>query len=208
MLYQRIRIVLLGCMFGFTCNSLSAQSPRLVAECTITYSVDIQGNDKKEETIKKLYIKGRKARTEISNSAFYQAIIFDSKNGDAVVLKEVGGDKYLSYFNAEQWREKNRRWDSSVVSLTKEVKKILNYNCRKAIITLKDSSSYIIYFTTDLSASSTENPYEFRSIPGLILEYDSQTDNGKSIQFKATDINFTPVPAAKFITPSTGYRVL
>ena len=186
----------------------SAQTSKLVAECTITYSVDIQGNNRKEETIKTLYIKGRKTRSEISNPAFYQATIFDNKTGEAIVLKEVGGDKYISSFSAEQWKEKNRLWDSSTVSITNQTKKIFNYICRKAIISLKDGSNYSVYFTTDLTASATENPYQFKNIPGLVLEYDSQTEKGKVIQLTAIDINFNPVPAARFIAPLTGYRAL
>ena len=203
-----IKLGLLCWLIFFTICKVNAQTSKLVAECTITYTVDIQGSDKQEETTKRLYIKGRKTRTEISNPTFYQAIIFDNKTGESIVLKEVGGDKYISFLNAGQWREKNKRWDSSIVLITNETKKILNYNCRRAVIKMKDESSYVIYFTTDLTASATENLYQFRGISGLILEYDSQTEKGKSIEFKAKDINFNPVPAAKFITPSTGYRIL
>lgn len=203
-----IKIILFSSLICFAVGKVKAQTSKLVAECTITYSVNTDGKNDKEETIKKLYIKGRKIRTEINNNTFYQAIIFDNKSGEAVVLKDVGGDKYISSFTAEEWREKNKRWDSSTITLTDETKKILTYNCRKATITIKDKSTYIVYYTTDLVASATENPYEFRNIPGLVLEYDSQTDNGRNIQFKAIDINFDPVPAAKFIAPTTGYRIL
>ncbi len=197
-----------GSLMLLTAFVTAAQSAKLISECTITYSVDIEGNDKKEATTKKLYIKGRKTRTEVSNASFYQAIIFDNKTGEAIVLKEVGGDKYLSTLTAEAWREKNKQWDSSTVSITNDTKRILNYTCRRAIVTLKEGSGYVVYFTTTLTASASENPYQFRAIPGLILEYDLQTEKGKNIVFKATDINFSPVPAAKFIAPTVGYRVL
>ncbi len=181
---------------------------KLVAECTITYSVLFEGNEKNQITTKKLFIKGRKARSEISNSSFYQATIYDDKTGKAVVLKNVGGDKYISTFNADEWKEKNGIWEDMKVTLTNETAKIANYNCRKAIATTKNGNGFTIYYTVDFVASATENPYQFKNIPGLILEYESKTNEGKRITFKATDINFSPVPASKFEVPTSGYRIL
>ena len=203
-------VAFLFLLVSAVCTQTQAQqsSPKIVAECTITYSVNIIGNNKTEQTTKKLYIKGRKTRSEISNPSFYQATIFDNKTGEAVVLKEVGNDKYISQFNEEKWKEKNSRWNESSVKFTNETKNILSYNCRKAVITVKDSSHFIVYFTTDITASATENPYQFKNIPGLILEYESQTTEGKSIEFKAININFSPVPTAKFTIPVTGYRII
>ena len=73
---------------------------------------------------------------------------------------------------------------------------------------MNDGSHFVVYFTADINASATENPYQFKDIPGLILEYESGTGEGKNIEFIATDINFSPVPAAKFAIPTTDYRIL
>lgn len=190
------------------CNVAQAQlSSKMVAECTITYSVSVDGNNN-SQTTKTLYIKGRKTRSEISNPSFQQSTIFDNKEGNAVVMKEVGGDKYISFFNAGQWKEKNSFWDSSTLTITNETKKILTYTCRKAVVKTKNGNNYIFYYTTDLTASATENPYQFKSITGVILEYESESKDGKSVECKATDISFIPVPAAKFTIPTSGYRVI
>lgn len=189
-------------------NAVAQPISKLVAECTITYSVTLEGDKKNENTVKKLFIKGRKTRSEISNSSFYQATIFDNKTGNAVVLKHVGGDKYISSFTADQWKEKNGKWMDVKVTLTDETATIAGYNCRKAIITTKTNENFIVYYTIALLASATENPYEFKDIPGLILQYSSKTENGNEIVFKATDINFSPVTASKFEIPSTGYRII
>ena len=159
-------------------------------------------------SVKHLFIKGRKTRSEITTATFNQATIFDNKSGEAVVLKELGGDKYISQFNAEQWKERNRQWDNISITFSNETKKILDYNCKKAIATVPSGDSFIVYYTVDLNASATENPYQFKGIPGLILEYKSENEEGKSIQFIATDINFSPVPAAKFTIPTSGYRII
>ncbi len=179
---------------------------KIVAECTISYAVSIEGNN--GQTLKTLYIKGQKTRSEISNSSFFQATIFDNKDGSAVVMKEVGGDKYISFFTVDQWKEKNSIWDSSTISITNETKKILNYTCRKAVIKTRGGNQYSVYFTTELTASATENPYQFKKITGLVLEYQSESKKGRNIECKATNIRFIPVPAAKFTIPTSGYRVI
>ncbi len=193
--------------FLFSVQSKSQPAAKLMAECTITYSVLLEGNEH-QSTTKTLFIKGRKTRTDISYSSFTQSTLFDNKTGEAVVLKSIGSDKYISSFTAEQWKEKNNQWDNLKVTLTNEATKILNYNCRKALLTTKNGYRFVVFYTTDFIASATENPYQFKDIPGLILEYESQTGEGKPITFKATNINFSPVPASKFEIPTTGYRIL
>ena len=194
-------------LFFFSVDSKSQSVTKLIADCTITYSVSIEGNEH-NSTIKTLFIKGKKIRTDISYSSFTQSTIFDNKTGNAVVLKSIGSQKYISSFTAEQWKEKNDKWDDLKVTFTDEAAKILNYNCRKAVVTTKNGNRFVVYYTTDLVASATENPYQFKNIPGLIMEYESQTGEGKPITFKAIEINFNPVPTSKFEIPTTGYRVL
>ena len=120
---QTCKIFIFLSLFICSCfQHTNAQTPqKIIAECTIVYSVN-SGENNSGKTIKKLYIKGRKTRSEISNPAFYQATIFDNKTGDAVVLKEIGGDKYISSFNAEQWKEKNKEWADVSVKLTQRNK--------------------------------------------------------------------------------------
>jgi len=94
------------------------------------------------------------------------------------------------------------------VKLTNESKTILGYPCKKAVATTKGGKRFTIYYTTGLAPTASENPYQFKNIPGIVLEYESETSEGKSITFKATNIDFSPVPAAKFEIPQSGYRIL
>ena len=205
---QVIKSIFLIVVFFAMTVVYARQPSKIVAECTISYTVSMPDDSNKEPTTKKLYIKGRKTRSEIQTLSFDEATIFDSKTGTATILKEIGGDKYISQFSAEQWKAKNVRWNNVKVELTGETKKILNYNCRKAVATLTDGTGYIAYYTEDMVPSATENPFQFKNIPGLILQYESRNAEGKNIQFKATDIDFSPVPAEKFTLPKSGYRII
>jgi len=182
------------------------QSAKIIGDCTITYTIQI-ANDAGNAT-KTLYIKGNKTRSEVVSPSFTQTTIYDNKTGEAVVMRELNGEKYLSKFNAAQWKEKNKEWEGMKVKFTNESKTILQYRCKKAIGTTKAGKKFIIYYTADLAPSASENPFEFKGIPGLVLEYESETAEGKSITFSAININFSPVPAAKFEIPESGYRIL
>jgi hypothetical protein len=66
-----------------------------------------------------------------------------------------------------------------------------------------------MYYATEIIPSVNENDYQFKAIPGFVLEYESEIDKGKSkITFTATKINLSPVPAAKFEIPKSGYKIL
>jgi GLPGLI family protein len=183
-----------------------SQSATIVGECTITYNIKIA--NKPGDATKTLYIKGKKTRSEIVSPSFTQTTIYNDNTGEAVILRELNGEKYLSKFTAAKWKEKNKKWDGIMMKLTNESKTILGYPCKKAIATTKDGKSFVLYYTVGLAPSASENPYQFKNIPGIVLEYESETSEGKSIVFNAVKINFSPVPTAKFEVPESGYRIL
>src|SRR3954469_3929378 len=116
------------------CTSLVfGQSAKVIGDCTITYTIQI-ANDAGNAT-KTLYIKGNKTRSEIVSPSFTQTTIYDNKTGEAVILRELNGEKYLSKFNAAKWKEKNKKWDDLTVKLLNEGKTILGYPCKKASAT-------------------------------------------------------------------------
>jgi GLPGLI family protein len=183
-----------------------AQQAKTVGECTITYTIDIAQSA--GDATKTLYIKGKKSCTEIVSPSFTQTTIYDDKTGEAVIWRELNGKKYLSKFGVAKWSEKNKEWDGMTMKVSTENKTILGYPCKKAVATTKTGKNFVLYFTSTLAPTAPENPYQFKNIPGIVLEYESETSEGKNIVFKATKIDFSPVPAAKFEIPQSGYREL
>ena len=76
------------------------------------------------------------------------------------------------------------------------------------MLKLKNGSSYSVYYTPALTPSITENQFEFKNIPGLILEYESLTKGNEKVIYVAKKVDFNPVPALQFEIPKTGYRIL
>ena len=201
-------------LFSLICISYiaTAQNPVVVGDCTVTYTIsggNAGTNKNLADATKTLYIKGKMSRVDLSSPDFKQSIIYDSKTGSAVILKEVGSEKYKSVFKPEQWKNENKRFEGLKITPTNEKKTILGYECKKVIATLKDGSSYSLYCASAIIPSSPENPYLFKDVPGFVLEYETSfgTDASKII-YTATMINFNPVPASKFEIPATGYRLL
>jgi GLPGLI family protein len=86
---------------------------------------------------------------------------------------------------------------------------ILGYECKKAVAKLKDGSLYNVYYAPSIMPSNSEFEYQFKDLPGFPLEYEAQSEDGKTrVKYAAVKITLTPVPVAKFDIPKAGYRVL
>ena len=186
------------------------QVPKIISDCTISYSVTTVGAQNPTEfsgAAKTIYIRGREIRSDLSSDHINQTIFYNSNTGQATVLKEVGQSKYISQYNAAEWEKENEMYRVTGFSLTGATKKILNYDCKEAVLQLKNGKTYTIYFTPDIIPSITENPFEFKDVPGFVLKYESSMQD-KKLEYTATKINFDPVPAYQFEIPKTGYRIL
>lgn len=196
-------------------NTVFGQSQKVVADCTVSFSVTVNETGAAgtsslfNNATKTLYIKGYEVRSDIESSSFIQSTIYNGRTTTAVILREIGGNKYMTVMDAAKWKEQNKKYDGMKVDLTNDSKTILGYTCKKAVVTLTDGSTLNLFYATEIIPSTNENNYQFKDIPGFVLEYESETDKGKNkITFTATKINLSPVPAAKFEIPKSGYKML
>jgi GLPGLI family protein len=191
--------------------SVFAQKAVVISDCTVLYSItgsDAGTNSNLSGASKQYYIKGKMARTDIAGQGYKQTVIVDNSNGTAVILKEIGAEKYKSTLNAEEWKQENKRFENMTLSPGKESKTILGYTCQKATATLKDGGTYTIYYAPAVIPSANDNAFQFKDVPGLILEYETVSSNGISkITYTAYQVDFNPVPALKFQIPTAGYRI-
>ena len=193
---------------------LDAQQ-RIVAECTITYSISADANitdkdmvESLKESIKTVYIKGNNSRTDLVSPAFTQSTFFDKTEGTATVLREFGNNKFMTKLDKDAWKKQNSKFEGLTINSSNETKVILGYECKKATIQLKNGSSYVIYFANAIAPSVKEFEYQFKDVSGLVLEYEALEAAGKKIHYTATKINLSPVPASKFDIQTSNYRML
>jgi GLPGLI family protein len=204
--------------FLFVCICLSQpgfSQQRIVAECTVTYQINLEENNLNkdvqvalQQSSKTVYIKGNDSRVDLNSPSLLQSVIYDKTNGSAVILREFGTNKFMTKMNNIEWKLANKQYAGMTIHLVNETKTILGYECKKAILNLKDSSVFNIYYATAIAPSVREFEYQFRDIPGFVLEFDVKEQGTSIVRYKATKINLSPVQASKYDIPTSGYRLL
>ncbi len=200
-------------LFFFTDYSYAQQ--RVVAECTVTYQISLEEPNLNKEVEKALqqssktvFIKGNDSRVDLNSPSLLQSIIYDKSNGTAVILREFGNNKFLTKMSSTEWRLANKQFDGMTIHFVNEFKTILGYECKKAVLNLKDSSIYNIYYATAIVPSVREFEFQFKDVPGFVLEFDVKEQSASVVRYIATKINLSPVQASKYDIPTSGYRLL
>ena len=187
---------------------------RIIAECTISYSIapsdtaSVETKQILKLSTKTVYIKGNSSRADLTSPSFNQSIIYDRTTGEATVLREFGSNKFITKLDNDKWKEENKKFDGLTIEATEIRKKIAGYDCKRSIIHLKDGSTYFLFYTSAITPSVKEFEYQFKSIPGLVLEYEAVGANGEKVTYTASKVNLSPVPNTFFNIPTSGYRVL
>ncbi|HXB43790.1 MAG TPA: hypothetical protein VNV85_07025 [Puia sp.] len=200
---------LISCSFIFSVNFLFGQ--KKVAELSVVYdyvinsSTSVKPANGFEGATNTIYIKGNMVCSEMKSSLFSSSTIYDSKTGQAVILKEVSGQKLLIHLSAENWQEMNRPYDGITFTNTAETKTIAGYKCIKATGKSKSGAELIVYYTTEIIPDNKDYNSKFKNLDGLPLEY-QLINNNLTIQYTVSKVNLNPVPASKFDIPKSGYR--
>lgn len=188
------------------------QAQRKVSELTLVYDAVITTESKEPRLADAfdgakttVYIKGDMSRSEMVSALASFTTIHDARTGSSVLLQEVSGQKLLIRLNAEDWKDKNKRYEGITFTNTSETKVIAGYNCKKAIATMKDGSSFFVYYTDEIIPDNMDYNYQFKDLPGLPLEYELALKRLK-IKYTVSTIDINPVPASKFDIPKSGYR--
>jgi len=184
--------------------TVHAQQTRIISDCTLSFAV--KSTKQANLGSKVIYIKGKNIRVDFISNIYSQSII-TSETGGTTILKTVGQSKYIASYSIEEWKKQNEIYSGIETDITPDTKKILDYTCKKAVLTLKNGTNYSVYYVPGLVPSVNENAFEFNDVPGLVLEYESSANNEK-VTYTATKIDFSPVPAAQFEIPKSGYRIL
>lgn len=194
-------------------TSVTAQ--KIISDCTIEYQIrilganNLDGSAATSNAVKTIYVNGKMFRSDLQSSSFDQTTFVNGVDGSVVILREIGSNKYMSRFDEEQWKKQNAKYEGAKVQLLNETRLILGLTCKKAVVSLKDGTTVNVFYSNDISISVEENPFQFKAIPGLVLEYSTRAENSENIiTYTATKISYDPVPASKFNIPTSGYRIL
>lgn len=154
-----------------------------------------------------VYMNGSMSRSEFNSPLISLSAIHDANTGTGAILRELSGQKLLIPMNADDWRDRNKRYEGIHYTNTNETKTIAGYKCIKAFATTIDSLKITVYYTKELIPDTKDYDAEFKGLDGLPLEYEIQKGN-VTIRYVLNSINMNPVPASKFDIPKAGYRVM
>jgi GLPGLI family protein len=201
-------------VFLLSLTSIAAMAQKKVSELTLVYDASISTGENQPKladafdgATTTVYIKGNLSRSEMLSALASFTTIHDARTGGAVVLQEISGQKLLIKMTPENWKDKNKRYEGISFKTLEETKIIAGYKCSKAIATMKDGSSFTVYYTKEIMPENNDYNVQFKNLEGLPLEY--ELNQGKlKIKYTVSKINMNPVPASKFDIPKSGYREL
>ena len=199
---------------GLIVSSLPLFAQKKLTEATISYDILINTNnstpqaaDLLDGAVSIIYLKGNSSRSEMISSLGTQSTIVDGKTGNVTILKDYGEQKYMISMTPDNWKQSNRKYEGITFTFENEFKTIAGYNSQKATGKLADGSTFTVYFTKDLLPVNKDFQYLNKNLPGLALQYEASF--GKLlVTYTVSNINFNPVPIAKFDLPKAGYRVM
>ncbi|MDQ6889252.1 MAG: DUF4412 domain-containing protein [Bacteroidota bacterium] len=191
-----------------------SNAQKILSEGSLIYNISVETGstepkmaDMLDGATTTIYLKGNQSRTEMVSGLGSEATIHNATTGSGVILKDYSGQKLMITLTPQDWEKNNKKYDGITFENTGETSVIEGFNCRKAIAKLKDGSTFTVYYTTDINLPNKEYDYQFKTLPGLAVQYEMQSGKMK-FKFTLSKINFDNIPAAKFEIPKSGYRVL
>ncbi len=193
---------------------VASKGQKNLTEGTLVYNISVETGsaepkmaDMLDGATTTVYLKGNQSRTEMISGLGSEATIYNASTGNGVILKDYSGQKLMITLTPQEWEKNNKKYEGITFENTGETAEIAGLNCKKAIAKLKDGSTFTVYYTTDVNTANKDYDYQFKTLPGLAVQYEMQTGKMK-FKFTLSKINYSGVPVSKFEIPKSGYRVL
>ena len=187
---------------------------KAVNEATLSYTIGIESLNDKPALSKQLdgatltvYIKGTASRSDMVNSLGTESNLYDSKIGKGVILKEYSGQKLMISLTKENWIQKNQYFQNLKFSIDNTEQTIAGFKCRKATAKLEGGKNFVVYFIPDVTIANKEYNNAFGQLPGIPVQYEQESGKLK-FTYTLTSINYDGIPAGKFDTPKSGFRIM
>lgn len=200
--------------FSLLVVTVAASGQKTLNEGSLVYSMSVEtgsGEPKMADMLDgattTIFLKGNQSRLELVSGLGSEATIYNAGTGNGVILKDYSGQKLMITLAPEDWESNNKKYEGIVFDNTDETSVISGFNCRKTIARLKNGTSFTVYYTTDVDITNKSYDAQFKTLPGLPVQYEMQTGKMK-FKFTLSKVSYDPVPSSKFEIPKSGYRVL
>ena len=147
------------------------------------------------------------ALADFSTPGYNQSTIYNATTGEATMMREEYGEKYMWILDSAQWRKANLKYQQATFAETDETQEISGYLCKKGLIALADSNLITVYFTNQLQPLAKGYDPMFARVPGLPVQYQLAM-GGATITYTLSAIRYFPVSASRFERPKEGYKII
>lgn len=198
----------------FLITGFNSYAQKMLSEGTLVYNMSVEtgsGEPKMADMLDgattTIYLKGKQSRIELVSGLGKEATIYNAATGSGVILKDYSGQKLMITLTPQEWDANNNKYDGIVFENTGETSVIAGFSCKKATAKLKNGTSFTVFYTTDVNVTNKSYDAQFKTLPGLAVQYEMQSGKMK-FKFTLAKISYDAVPLAQFEIPKTGYRVL
>jgi GLPGLI family protein len=200
--------------FALLLSSFSSLAQKTLNEGTLVYNMSVEtgsGEPKMADMLDgattTIYLKGNQSRLELVSGLGREATIYNAGTGSGVILKDYSGQKLMITLTPQDWEANNKKYEGIEFENTGETSVISGYTCKKAIAKLKNGTTFTVYYTTDISIPNKSYDAQFKTLPGLAVQYEMQSGKMK-FKFTLAKVSFDAVSSSKFEIPKSGYRVM
>lgn len=209
-------LMLISLFFAFN-PAISQVSKGKPFRGKIVYKISYDQNELGEEvsamlpTLMSVLIGEDKIKTELVTQVGTQSAIYDLDLKSKTALMDLMGSKYAINDSWETIKADHEKKPKAEVRITEETREIAGYNCKRVIITVKesndaDSVESSAWFTEELVVNPEINFSNalFKDVKGVLMEYSMEAANGLNMKFTAFSVEKMKVPGKDFEIPE-GY---
>lgn len=153
-----------------------------------------------------MYFTNDKTRMEMKMGMGMNLVtLTDNKLKNTTVLMDVMGNKTAMTMTEDDIKKEAKKAGEYEIVKTNETKNIAGYQCKKAIVTLKDKNQFNVWYTDQIKVSNVNWNNQFKNIDGFLMEFKMDQNSGMSMNMTAKSITAEKTPEQLFIIPE-GYK--
>ena len=194
-----------------TIASILTMQAQTITEGSITYSVNFEGMPPEQAGMMKgsemkIYFKEKKSRTEFTTAFFNTITVLDENS--SITLSEAMGQKSFYKMKKEDLEKEAKKHPDPKITYTEEKKTIAGYECKKAIVEVKDQKGETqkvnVWYTDKLPNNSGGRMASFKGLKGAPLEFEMNQGPMK-MKMTATKVSLAAIPDSQFKLSTDGY---